>query len=807
MKKTLFAVAVVSLLVSALVSCKMLTNLTGIAAEGKNHQAAAGKASLAAYGIQEVSPRAGGTQPMGQAMSCPTPRQQVYLGGAAYSSKKSSVIDISAGATASTISVPFSQVDSETTWMTFPHASVGAHLSSSKGTQSIVTVAFYPNDTSWTYTSSQTIGKDGKVKLVSWDGTSQVMHSFGNGQTVTVRWPNTNGSTFEMNQAVVSIAAGDVNGDGRDEIAFCAGNYFVVMASDLDTVLYQGYLSPGNTYCDTASFHPSCVAAGDIKNDGGCEFVATFGDAASTGAGSAMVFGFNGTAVALLDTVSLSGASCVLTYSNIAIGDVDGDGYKELVFGGRTIGNTYGLIAARWSGGSVGILTASYTGGSPNWSYRPVPPLAVFNPYGKSATYPIDYIFLGDSMLGYASNSFSAAFTSGDAVESVTGTKAVAGCFYHGWAGHEKQFQLAILSNNTAWIKIYGLGDTGRFKNLQTISVGYNNPFESTMSLCAADLAGDSVVLKYLDHKVKYSAPTIVAVLASPPYYADATGVASFGNAGTSLGNTTATTTTQAASFTIKASFSIGGEGEAPLEGDLAKSSNKNTLEVGVTAGFQFGQEMSYTHAYETMAGEDSVVFACVPYDEYSYTVMSDPSPANIGKTIVIAVPQNPQVINMERGVFNALPENKLQVGPSVLVHTLGVPGSYMTQSQMDAACDRLGLKVMYDASGSSVAVGNGQLTSSSISYTDSKAAIFGTQVSITAESEEVIAGILWGASMGIDINTEFSLGLDTTTEVAGTVPAAMPSERVFRYGIGLITKTDTSIQPGPFAVVTYWVQ
>ncbi len=801
MKKTPFALCIASLLALALASCNMLSNMTGIAAAGKNHGA-----SLEAYGFHAVSPRAGNAQPMGLPLSTPRPRQQVYLGGAAYNGSKSNILDISAG-NAVASAVPFSQSASETSWMTFPHASAGAHLSSASGTQSVVTVVFYPSDTNWNYASAQTIGLDGTVKLVSWDGKSQAIHSFGSGQKVTIGWPESGASTFEMNQSVVSIAAGDVNGDGKDEIGFCAGNYFVVMASDLEAILYQGYVSPGDAAAARTYFHPSRVAAGDIKNDGGCEFVATYGNDGASGAGSAAIFGYDGSKVGAIASVSLSNASCILKFANVAIGDIDGDGYNEAVFGGKSSSNSYGLIAARWSSGSLGFFDAAYTSGSPNWSFRPVPPLAVFNPYGTSVANPKDYIFFGDSMVGYGSSAFSAAFTSGDAVESVTVTDAVAGCFYHGWSGHEDQSQLAILSTNTSWMKIYGLDDTGKFKNLQTISVGYTSPFPSTMSLCAADLQGDSVVLKFIDHQLRYSAPTIVSALASPPYYEDATDVSSFGNAGTSLGNTTSFTASEAASFTIKASFSIGGEGEAPLEGDLAKSNNKNTIEFGFSAGFQFEQEMSYTHAYETMAGQDSVVFACIPYDEYKYTIMSDPSAANIGKTIVIAVPQAAQVINMERGVFNALPGNTLQVGSNVFVHTLGVPGSYMTKSQLDAACDRLGIKVMYDASGVSVSVGDGQLSKSAISYTDSKAATFGTQLSVTTSSEEVLACVLWGTSLGIDINTEFSIGVSDTTEVEGVVPSAKSSDKPFKFGIGLVNKKDVSLQPGSFMVATYWVE
>jgi hypothetical protein len=358
-------------------------------------------------------------------------------------------------------------------------------------------------------------------------------------------------------------------------------------------------------------------------------------------------------------------------------------------------------------------------------------------------------------------------------------------------------------------LEVYGLDQNGAFGLRQSLPVSYVSPnYWSTMSLAMADFEGKSLVLQYVSHVIKYSNPQVVAVLASPPYYTDSNGSSSFGNAGTTFGTTTSTSTSEGSSFTVSAGMAYGGEAEAPMEGDAAKTSDKVTISASVTAGFQFEQTMSYTHSYTTMAGQDSVIYTSVPFDEYTYTILSAPNSSTVGKTETIDYPQQPQLINMERNEFNSLPDNTLQIGSSVLVHTLGVPGSYASKSAIATACGVLPpLSGMYDATGVSASSGDGQLTTDTIEYQKGATDSFGSSISIEAESENVVAGVLFGASMGLSVDFELSISTSSSTEVEGAVPAVLPTDKGFTFGVGLYSIKNTSIQPGPFLVATYWVQ
>lgn len=828
MKKIILCILAASALTLGFSSCSMILGMAGIKSTKSNPSAATSATpTLSAYKITAAGSRtdskgnalAANAQPMGGAVSTALSRMQLYVGGATYGSSNSSVLDLSAGPTTPTVYK--AQAAAQTDWITYPHASTAARLNAG-GRQSVVSIVFIPT-TSYTGSSNMSsIGATGTAKLVNWDGTTQTTNAFDSSQSITVNWltSDNNNRYNQINQAVVSIAAGDIDGDGKDEIAFCVGNYFAVVDDDLLTILYQGYLSPnGGADADSGHFHPSCVAAGDIKNDGGTEFVTTYGNEKTT-EGNYAVFGWSGSAVTSIASGDLGNGSCVLSYANVAIGDIDGSGTKDVVFGGHNSNSACGLLAADWDSatGRLVWMSGSYVDSNTNWNWNhnPVPALVCFCPSGTTATstataVPLKYdVLLGITVLAYtaASGSYAAAFSGNQSnINLPTCTDVVAGDVYYSYNDQGAQSQLISLSSLSDTLEVYGLDQNGAFGLRQSLPVSYVSPnYWSTMSLALADFEGKSLVLQYVSHVVKYSNPQVVAVLASPPYYANATETGSFGNGGTTFGTTTSISASESSSFTVSAGMAYGGEAEAPMEGDAAKTSDKVTITASVTAGFQFEQEMSYSHSYTTIAGQDSVIYTSVPFDEYTYTILSAPNSSTVGKTETMDYPQQPQLINMERNEFNSLPSNTLQIGSSVLVHTLGVPGSYASKSAIKAACAAT-VGGMYDGSGVSVSIGDGQLTTDKIEYTSTATTNFGTSIDIEAESENVVAGVLFGATMGLSLNFELTIGTSSSTEVEGVVPAALSTDAGFTFGVGLYSIKNTSIQPSPFLVATYWVQ
>jgi hypothetical protein len=730
-------------------------------------------------------------------------RKQLYFDGMIYaSSSEPRLVDYKGGA------ATVDYTGSNSGWTGTPHVSIPARLGAD-GKESIVSVVFTPNATSYSTGDNQ-----GSVSLEVWDGTS-----------LTKRTPSFSSGTFDLylcgwggnyNYQLnneVSAAAGDLTGDGKDEIGFCVGNRFVIVdGSDLSTVLYDGWATgSGSADTDTTTMHPSRVAAGDIKGDGTVNFITTYGSAKASAVGSYKIYG--GASPAVIATGSLGGGSCPLTlmYANVALGDLDGNGQKELIFAGRQdlSANSCDVVAADWSSTSSNLsfwpngYTIAVAGG--DWAYNPVPPLVAFNPAATTSTttsYP-ELLLAWDNILGYDSS--SAKLTQG-----YKGLTTIPRPVYTNVAAadlnYDGQDELVSLSSvGGVGIEVYSLsGNT--FSRTGTIAAQVTSSGSKFMSLCTADLTGQSVVLQYLGTAVKYTNPQLVAVLASPPYYSDASSNASFGNCGTSFGNSSSSSTSYSNSFTLSASFSVGASVDAPLWGSAGSSEVKYTFGASFTYGFERTKEVTCSHVYTTMAGSDAVVFSCIPYDVYSYKVLSSPNSAAVGETITVDFPRTPQIIMMERSVFNALPSNNLSIGSSVLVHTLGSPSSYKNYADIAKLCNATSGGLI-DATGQTSPVGGTSYETSTVSVAKSKGTKLGAGLSFTASVQNVTLGCLFGAEAGFSDDFEYSVTSTDSTEISGSVPGINASDKTFQFGIAGYNLTDTSLQSSPFMVVTYWVQ
>jgi len=113
----------------------------------------------------------------------------------------------------------------------------------------------------------------------------------------------------------------------------------------------------------------------------------------------------------------------------------------------------------------------------------------------------------------------------------------------------------------------------------------------------------------------------------------------------------------------------------------------------------------------------------------------------------------------------------------------------------------------MYDPTGMTAPVGNSQLTTDTVCISQSKGTKMGTGLSIEASEEDVVLGVLFGASIGFSADFEYTVTTTDSTEISGTLPGINSSDSVFQFGIAGYNYKDTAIQTNPFFVVTYWVQ
>jgi len=206
------------------------------------------------------------------------------------------------------------------------------------------------------------------------EGAAFVFHGSATGLTNTIR------AQLEINQADAAMgycvaSAGDVNGDGYSDVIVGASDYDNGQINEGVALVYHGSATGINNTIRAqleinqvgVSMGVSVASAGDVNADGysdiivGCQYF-TNGESSEGGAfvyhGSAS--GINTTIRTQLESNQLNG---LLGYSVASAGDVNGDGYSDVMVGARGFdnGQTDEGAAFVYHGSASGITTTIQT--------------------------------------------------------------------------------------------------------------------------------------------------------------------------------------------------------------------------------------------------------------------------------------------------------------------------------------------------------------------------------------------------------------------------------------------------------------
>jgi hypothetical protein len=225
-------------------------------------------------------------------------------------------------------------VENVKTWFWTDHTSVNSVARGDvdgDGDVEIVTGGYYDDGTRW------------NAQLCVWDGATQALENVG-----TWHWT---GDT-----SISSVAFGDVDGDGKQEIVtggwYHDGTRFVAQLCVWDgaTLAFENVA----VWYWTSSTRIYSVAVSDVDGDGQAEIVT--GGAFNDGTRSvAQLCVWNGATLALesLRTWYWTGSTSV---NSVCVGDVDADGQVEVVTGGFYWDGTRSVAQlCVWSGASLGF--------------------------------------------------------------------------------------------------------------------------------------------------------------------------------------------------------------------------------------------------------------------------------------------------------------------------------------------------------------------------------------------------------------------------------------------------------------------
>ena len=206
------------------------------------------------------------------------------------------------------------------------------------------------------------------------EGAAYVYHGSAGGINTTVAaMVESNQGGALMGNSVSS--AGDVNGDGYSDVIVCVSSYDNGQSDEGGAFIYHGSASGINTTIAAtiesnqagARMGLSGAPAGDINGDGYSDIIigAMYYDNGQTDEGAAFVYagsasGINTTAIAQLESNQVS---ALMGCSVACAGDVNGDGFSDLIVGAYSFDNGQSNEGAAfvYHGSASGINTASST--------------------------------------------------------------------------------------------------------------------------------------------------------------------------------------------------------------------------------------------------------------------------------------------------------------------------------------------------------------------------------------------------------------------------------------------------------------
>lgn len=645
------------------------------------------------------------------------------------------------------------------------------------------------------------------------------------------------------------VAAGDFDGDGIDEIAVCYGN------NNIDVIVYKLQKTDGDSYLtadnwkvawqyqvkpiDKVNFATmATIVAADVNKDGVDDLAFSYGayktdvDKKYSAYSKAVVaFGADrGKMLNVMKEVPLDGEN--LYRAGIAVGDLDKDGRNELVVGGSRNwdGSDRTVLIYAWNGQSFDKLASGSV--NPKSQYdryysdsRCVANIAVGSFYGVSEApciYLDSIIFQYDS--GGVSTKGMVSWTD-DTDKIVKNNWDYTGFYFAEWGaraadftgsgqdviginfsvGHDHDDELQTIQ----FLSFAGLsGDTT--KGYYSASTDKKGESYQTRPIpfCLPNTDNDTIVLKYTGrHYYTYADPEVLAVLASPPYFADLANddddsqmIESKTSYGTSKGSGSGSSYSNSFSVGVytswEQSFSILGVELAHAEAEAAINNNF-TWETQNTSSIEYAIE------YATMAGMDTVVLYALPIETYVYEAAM---PGGKTQTMTVNIPYQPSVRTISAEEYSSIQKVYRDILPDVsevLTHTVGDPASY-AKNVSELPATPLSPTLVYNGDFATIGQGSQNTISQSIEMTSEKEKSFNYDLEVEAKagfgSGGVTVGVTAGYSHGAGSVHITTAGSSYSGEMNG-----LPTQAK-QYGYSFNWKLAGFLWQGKYPVVTYLV-
>ncbi|UCF94276.1 MAG: VCBS repeat-containing protein, partial [Desulfobacterales bacterium] len=643
----------------------------------------------------------------------------------------------------------------------------------------------------------------------------------------------------------ISLAAGDFNGDGSDELVVALGKGGSVEILFLAKEGSEFKVQTGATKTLSATLpNPeqltvyTTIATGNIDYDNAEELVVIMNQiitaSKDTGAARYYIYDDRTAGYAQLGTGNVEGPDANgLTKSavvaDVALGDIDADGREEIVFGGltniRSGGNAciaYGHLLIALDDAQQGLASLGtkffehFYQGCPafsSWKMR----------YLHVNTVDLD----GDGVKEIQANQFIydnfvnappwTARPDGSGVALIPedeffevndfgwfdkSTTAVVACDVTG-DGREN---IIFHSANRPEVTVWGEDQVNGWSKMSSLPIAFSNAqTPDNPIIVAVNVDTDSPVLKYseAEYRFVFTEPIIIAAMAAAPCGADIGQV--IGDCRTRFGTAVLKSTDNSVSFSVSAGIHYGASAGGSFFGVKFEAEVQDKISIAASLGVTKSYELKKSVVFTSGPLEDAVIFSTIPMDQYIYTVVSHPLPELIGEKITISVPREPVVIMTEGEFYNQnVAAGSPQIDTSIFGHTPGDLFSYPRES--DAVALTSGNRDLR-SSPQSVDQGGG-FREVDIEVTETTALDSGFEISYEREVTVTAGSVLGGFSVGASAGTNLTLTNGTSTLYSGSVGAIDADNfiaNLYTYGLFAYKHRD-SASGQEFEVINYWV-
>ena len=646
---------------------------------------------------------------------------------------------------------------------------------------------------------------------------------------------NSQEKSWEFNTAYtaqnyIELAAGDFDGDSIDEIAVYIGETGNprIEIWKLQDQTGDGYLNPGHyeknsmdMTADTgkrtwktawtykldqygANIVPNMVslAAADYDKDGIDDLAVSWGycgpESNQPSHAVIMMGADNNQMLTRSYSFSLKANGTDIYRAGFTSGDVDNDGYNELVLGGSLANSTNDsryLAIYEWTDKGFEIVTQQNfdlfeeENGVRTWQnikdedkYYSMPfapaNIAVGKFYGIGEA---PCIYLDSIVIQYGSDGFDILdlltkqlykdgpyvewgarsadltgsgqdllFTLGNAAE-VTNAKNIQELFQQSLASVYKNYYFLTGINLSKGSDSYGA------KSIYTKASYYsydNNNIRNyaSLSFSLPNTDNDTTILRYTgEHYYTYADPEVLAVLASPPYYADLANddddsqmIESSTSYGTTKGSGSGTSHSNSFSVGVYTSWE---KTWSILGVELASAEAEFSINNTFTWETQKTSSLEYEVTYSTMAGLDTVVLYSMPIETYVYEATM---PDGTTQTMTVNIPYEPSVQTIPLEKYEGIREAYSDILPDVssaLTHTVGDPGSYASSiSSLPAGRTQT---LAFNGNPSTIGQGSQNTQEQSIAMTSEEENSFNYEFAVETKAGAGMGGVKVGVTAG----------------------------------------------------------